>query len=571
MSVDVIIVNSPNKNIDYPGLSLPVLSAALREKGYRVLQIDYNVILRDQILSQHGLNNLLECIVPFLCSEYCESEFHLLRLGQLNDYIKRLNISYRFSYLENVKFKVQNQEFEWVFSKEKRFRAYLELFKINRALHYIIDACILSHTELPSGFIADSIEGIFSDLISKIATDSPCLLGFSILDIQRGFSLALINKIRPSYDGKIVVGGPDATRFPEEYMKLCKGIDIVFVGESEESLPCLVNELKSANPKINAIPGIYYRKKSGAVRNNKSRPIDFNYNQSPDFHGLPLKKYLTPALPLQISRGCYWEKCNFCIHYDTYGTYHKRNIELVINDIKNLVSEYKTKYFHFTDDCISLALADKLTESIIHNKLDIRWLSYFRFEKGLNKNRLDRIYSAGGRVLELGLESASEKVLELMNKKVSISATKRIIEDASKRGFLLKLFMFHGYPGENINELKETIEFTQKRILEKKIRAFFPLRNRFELLRGSDIYESCRAGKNKYVKKMWESSGLFGIRGQYVSDINDTETIKLINEFVINIKKYMETEKIYNTDDENVMLDLIVMEHKNPKKGWHCI
>jgi len=336
-------------------------------------------------------------------------------------------------------------------------------------------------------------------------------------------------------------------------------------------LPRLVSELKSANPEINTIHGIYYRNKLCVIRNTKPKPIDFNYNQPPDFNGLPLKKYLTPALPLQISRGCYWKKCNFCIHYDTYGSYHKRNIELVINDIKSLVSKYKTKYFHFTDDCISLALADKLTESIICNKLDIRWLSYFRFEEGLNKDRLDKIYLAGGRVLEVGLESASENVLELMNKRISMNATKRIIEDASKRGFLLKLFMFHGYPGENINELKETIEFTQKRILEKKIRPFFPLRNRFELLKGSEIYESCRTGKNKFVKKMWESSGLFGIRGEYVSNIDDIETMKLINEFVVNVKKHMKTEKVYNTDDENVMLDLIVIEHKDSKKDWHCI
>jgi len=249
LPVDVILVNSPNKNIDYPGLSLPVLTAALRSNGYKVLQIDYNVILRDQMLSQHGLKNLLECILPFLGSEYYESEFHLSKLGQLNNYIKRLNQLYSFSYLENVKYKVQNQEFEWVFSHEKRFRAYLELFKLNRALHYIIDACILSHAELPGGSIADAINGVFSDLIGKVATETPCLLGFSILDIQRGFSLALIKKIRQSYDGKIVVGGPDATRFPEVYIKLCKEIDIVFAGGVRRIIASLGKRIEVGQPR----------------------------------------------------------------------------------------------------------------------------------------------------------------------------------------------------------------------------------------------------------------------------------------------------------------------------------
>ena len=571
MTIDVFLVSTPNKNIDYPGLSLPILTSSLRNKGFDVLQIDYNVILRDKILTAKGLTDLSENMLPSMVPVFLHSGFHLSKLGELQDYLVCLNDYYQFTYLEEVKLKVQERNFAWVFSEEKRFKAYLDLFKVNRALHYIIDAAIAESDILPDCYVLALIQNIFIDLENKITAECPAIVGFSILDIQRGFTFALIKKIRSTFGGTIAVGGPDPTRFPKEYIKLCSDIDILFTGESEESFPLLLQAIKSERQSLESIPGIYYRNQKGGLVVNESTGVDFSATPTPDFNGLPLEKYLTPALPLQVSRGCYWGKCNFCIHYDTYGSYQKRNIDKVIEDIKTTINKHNTKYFHFTDDCISVSLADQLTEAILSNNINIRWLSYFRLEKGLNKDRLSMIYQAGGRVLEFGLESASEKVLHLMNKTIFLNSAAKVIDDASAIGFLVKLFMFHGYPGENLEDLLKTINFTEQRILNRKVRAFFPLRNRFELLKGSEIYDRCRSKKESHVKKIWEPSGLFGIRSEYLSDIDEGKTMMAISMFVENIREYMKKEHIYNTDDENVMLDLLVLDYKNDISKWGCI
>lgn len=571
MNTDVLLINAPNKNIDYPGLSLPILTSALREKGFKVTQVDYNVILRDRIITNKGLSDLLKNLLPSIIPVFSNSGFHLTKLGELYDYLVYLNDYYKFSYLEEVKLKVQARDFLWVFSEEKRFKAYLDLFKINRALHYIIDTAIAESDILPGCYSLTLIQDIFIDLKKKINAENPVVLGFSILDIQRGFSFNLIKKIRTSYSGTIIVGGPDPSRFPEEYMQLCGDIDILFAGESEESFPLLLQSIKSKKQSIGSIPGIYFRNSKGDVVANESKGVDFNATPTPDFSGLPLDKYLTPALPLQLSRGCYWGKCSFCIHYDTYGSYQKRNIEKVINDIKITVNKHNTKYFHFTDDCISLSLADQFSDAIISNNIKIMWLSYFRLEKGLNIDLLFKIYQAGGRVLEFGLESASETILHLMNKEISLDTVDKVINEASEIGFLVKLFMFHGYPGETLEDLNKTINFTEQKILNKKARAFLPLRNRFELLKGSDIYERCKSKNEINVKKIWEPSGLLGIRSEYLSTIDEEKTMLAINLFVEHIREYMKKEHIYNTDDENVMLDLLSLDYKNEISKWGCI
>ena len=567
--MDVILVNAPNKNIDYPGLSLPVLTSALRHNGIRTKQIDYNVILRDKLLTRDCLVDLHANVLPYLVEVYSESEFHLANISELYSFLTRLSGSPGFDNLEKVKLLAQRRDFAEIYSNSIYTRSFLDLFKLNRALHYIVDACI-QYEGLPEGPFASSFRDVFSDLVDLATTSKPVVIGFSILDIQRSFSLALINSLRRSYGGLLVVGGPDTTRFPDEYLKLSPAIDIVFNGEAEESFPALVEMVLNGNTNYRLIPGIHYRDDCGEIRHTQSQLIDYNYQRPPDFTGLPLSKYLTPAFPIQISRGCYWEKCSFCVHYDTYGQYHKRSVDLVVNDLEHLVAEYGAKYFHFTDDCISISLAHKLANEILARNIDIRWLSYFRIEGGLSKDLLAKLYAAGGRVLELGLESASSRVLELMNKEISIDTARRLIDDAAEVGFLLKLFMFHGYPGETAEDLDKTIQFTLPRILDKKIRAFFPLRNRFELLKGSDVYDECLSGTNENIEKVWVPSGRFGIRAEYKLTGDEGSTETLINEFVLKVKAHMDEHNVYNADDENVMLDLITLEYSSQNSAWKC-
>lgn len=581
INIDALLISTPNKNIDYPGLSLPILSAALRQENYLVEQLDLNMTLRDKLITQKGLSCIIQSTIPSIAILLSSREAHLAVINKIYDYFRFLHDNYGFDFLEKVKIRAQDRNFKWIFEKEKRFTAFLHLFKINRALHYIIDIIVAYLDMLPLDYASNIFVEEIENISNIIKIKKPSFVGFSILDIQRRFSLKLVEKIRKDFSGIIAVGGPDPTRFEKEYIEYCRNVDVIFARESEISLPMFIGEYKkNGTNSFSKIPGILYRK-NGAIIKNQNAPVDLSEVPTPDFDGLPLNLYLTPTLPIQSSRGCYWQKCRFCIHWDTYcDVMTKNNTELkthfryrapqkVIKDIKFLTKKYNAKYFHFTDDCIPIFQAKELIEEITKNSLDIRWLAYFRFEDEMNIDLLNDIKNAGGRVLEMGLESGSDYVLELMNKNISIKTAKRVVSDASGIGLMIKLFMFHGFPGERLNDLKKTIRFTKTQILNKHVRPFLPLRNRFELLGGSDIFKNIE--HESTVLKYWKPSGLFGIRAEYLLKKNEIPVQKLVSKFVQEIRDYMSINKIYNTDDDNVMLDLIVMDFSPTKAGWRCM
>lgn len=574
MGIDILLLSTPNKNIDYPGLSLPILSAALRHAGVSVEQQDINITFRDSLVTEEGLSGILEDSIPAYAHAFSGSEVDAKRLLSIFNYFSRIKDNFGFESIAEVKVRAQAREYEGIFEEDALFGRYLSLFKINRALHYLIDIAVSLSYDHYNDYLTEEVKKNLREIAAQISISRPSIVGISILDIQRHYSLRLIEHIRDEYPGKIIVGGADPTRFAREYIENCKEIDAVFCREAEISLPLYVESLPTGDEAIKKISGIVFRDADGNMVVNRQKPVDLTTIQSPDFRGLPLDLYLTPALPIQASRGCYWQQCRFCIHWDTYCDFRMRSPAKVLEDVETLARQHKTRYFHFTDDCLPIQKIDEFRELLRlfrESNVNARWLAYLRFEDEVDRPLLEEIFSAGGRVLEIGLESASSRILKSMRKNISVAVADRIVEDASSIELLVKVFMFHGYPGEGIADAKQTIDFAERHIYGKRIRPFLPLRNRFELLKGSDIYRSVLAGTEKGVTAFWEPSGLFSIRAEYMLHSQEIGIQDLIGEFVDRARGYMKTNKIYSTDDENVMLDLLVLEERPLRSEWRCI
>jgi len=564
MQLDILLISAPNKNIDYPSLALPSLAGAIHDNGLSSKIIDLNIEIRDKIITKIGLYDLINNVIPLLLCMSKNNILYLHRLRSAYDFLISLENQFGFSYIEETKNLAQKRLYENIFNDEKRFKSYLHIFQINRTLHNIIEASIIKFELLDSTFLHTIIKNELDNLKNIIIQNNVKIIGFSILDIQRAFSYFLIKEIKKYYNGFIVVGGSDPTRFPEEYLKYFQEIDIVFWREADISLPIFIRNIKYSANVIEITPSIYYRDSLNNIQFSSTNDICFDDLSTPIFNDLPLNKYLTPIFPIQTSRGCYWKKCKFCIHYDTYNQFIKRSPQKVLDDIKKIILLHDAKYFHFTDDALPISMAKELFENL--STLNIKWLSYIRFENQFTDEIIKLQKLAGASVIEAGLESASEKVLKLMNKNINLDTVQRIIDNASANNILVKLFMFYGYPGETIDDLKLSLNFIEANILNKKIRPFLTIRNRFELLKGSTIYNEVTANRNKYIKKVWLPSGIFSIRAEYLISHDNNEIEEMLATFLEKMDSYINENNIYSTNDENITLDLITRDYDYKSK-----
>jgi len=183
---------------------------------------------------------------------------------------------------------------------------------------------------------------------------------------------------------------------------------------------------------------------------------------TPDFADLPLPDYLSPrpVLPLAASRGCYWGKCRFCPEAAApTHPYRSGSAQEFPDRLLALAAQYGVRDFHLTDNAIPIpvlqALAARQTE--LH---DIRWHGFVRFERALLDPALVAGLAASGcTLLQLGLESGSQSVLEQMAKGTNLHEAAQILENLRVAGIASYVYVMTGIPGESAADAALTRSF----------------------------------------------------------------------------------------------------------------
>lgn len=558
--IDILLLSMPTKNMDYPALSLPALTASLKSHGYEVVQRDLNTEIRDNLLTTKALSNLRTRVLPALAQETVNNPQAYAHVNEAMELLAYVERRWSFDEIQKTKELMQKRCYHDVFSQEAFFDMALSLFQISRFLHWFFDIYIHRPTVFDDCGVPNPIEDVLRDLVKSIRYLAPKIVGFTVLDIQRRFTLWFAHRIRNSYEGKIVFGGADPSRFGQIYLERYPFIDYIFLREAEESLPQFLHQLHADKDLWDTVPGLGFRE-DGKIRVNQVEPVTPNSIRTPDFSGFPLDKYLMPTLPIQASRGCYWRKCKFCIHWRTYSHYYRRPVQNIVNDIQTLSSVYNTRFFHFTDDELAVDLGTSIADEILRRELNVRWLTYARLEKRFDIAVLSKWYESGARVIEWGLESASQHVIDLMCKGIRVEDVQPILNNAAQAGILNKLFCFHNYPGESVEDLKITLEFLRDNILRRKIRPFLAIRNKLFLLKGSILYEEAIADRETGIfAKLWMPHGIFSIETEYEDVSSYAHKGQLVTRFLREIRMYMQERGIFSTDDENVTMDLVVLD-----------
>jgi radical SAM superfamily enzyme YgiQ (UPF0313 family) len=474
----ILLLFPPSWLPSQPFLSLPALTGFLRAQGLEVIQRDINIEFLEILLSKKSAQELLCRIKQEL--DKGPGHHHIDRYNLLREATEYLPLA--AERIEEAKRVLRTEDFYTIERYTESLSIMDRYLELVSALYYPSTLSVYSNSTRYSVYSSHDLMSALGDegenpflgffrehLLDSILDTRPEVVGISITSTSQllpGLTLArLIKGARP--DVHLTIGGSIFTKLIDN---LLLGVDVFFsfvdsfvVFEGEHALLELANQL-SGGKDLGKVPNLIYKKDGRVIINEPFHIEEVSQLPTPDYNGLPFGLYHSPrpVLPVQTSRGCYWGKCTFCnLHYD-HRYYRPKGIDSIVRDIQTLKERHDTPYFFFADECIPIPTLKRLVKAL--PELNLKWIGGVRFEEGLTRELIRDMRRAGCLKLVFGMESYSQRVLDLMKKGTRRETIKRILEDCLEEGVATHLYTIVGFPTETVGEAVESMDF----ILENK-------------------------------------------------------------------------------------------------------
>lgn len=300
---------------------------------------------------------------------------------------------------------------------------------------------------------------ILLNCVKQVMALKPDAVGVSmIFSEQLPMGAALGRYLRQQCKLKVFMGGSCLIEGAEHFMKWYpEAADVVVAGDGEKPLLQLLSS--NCNPK--GIAGAVYRDNGQVIKEPPIFEKDVDQFGIPDFSGLDLYGYFSPepVIPLLLSRGCYWRKCTFCVHYFSAGdTYRVRSLDAIIEVLQSFVDK-GLKNFSFVDEMIAPGQFVRLAESIKNANLGITYYAYSKPNKTFSPAVLKEIAESGCKYLLWGVESGNQRILDLMGKGTRVEEISEVMKNAHAVGIENHIFIICGFPTETHEEFADTLRF----------------------------------------------------------------------------------------------------------------
>lgn len=310
-------------------------------------------------------------------------------------------------------------------------------------------------------------KSFLSEKAEEIAEQNNDIICISMTDLSQLIPVfTLAGMLKKVTDAKIVLGGNYATQIYEDMLKyediFTDYIDYLIIGDGETSIVDLCNFLDGRGS-ISDVENLSYysdEEKKVVSTHFTCRHIDLNEVAYPDFTDYDFSKYFTPdpTFPIQLSKGCYWGKCNFCDYaYGQLG-YCPKRIDRIIDEIKYYVDNYSASKFMFVDEAIPPVFYNRLALAIIEAGLKINYYSFARLEDGYTPEVLKNLHDSGARLFLWGYECESLRIMEMMNKGINSEKRLDILLDSHRAGIWNNGLFIFGYPTETPEEIQKTMD-----------------------------------------------------------------------------------------------------------------
>lgn len=254
--------------------------------------------------------------------------------------------------------------------------------------------------------------------------------------------------------------------------------DQVCLDAGERPLLALLEYLRGERP-VTRLVRTFVRQ-AGAVRyiNCGEPDIPFAEIGTPSWDGLPLDRYLgvldmlNPMHrlwsearwnKLTVAHGCYWKKCSFCdVSLDYIARYEAASADVLVDRIEAVIKETGQTGFHFVDEAAPPKALKAMAEELQRRQRTISWWGNIRFEKAFTPELCQQLAESGCIAVSGGLEVASNRLLKLMNKGVSVEQVARVTHAFTEAGILVHAYLMYGFPSQTVQDTVDALEYVRQ-------------------------------------------------------------------------------------------------------------
>ena len=262
--------------------------------------------------------------------------------------------------------------------------------------------------------------------------------------------------------------------------------DFITLDSGEKPLLALLDHLEQHRP-VEQLVRTYTR--THGFIHHPEVDIPLSECGTPTYAGLPLDDYLSLLdmlnpmhrlwsdgrwNKLTIAHGCYWKKCSFCdVNLDYISRYDRAETDVLIHRIQSLIEETGQTGFHFVDEAAPPKALKALSSSLIERNINISWWGNIRFEKSFDTELCELMAQSGCIAVTGGLEVASDRLLKLMKKGVSVEQVARVTRAFSDAGILVHAYLMYGFPTQTVQETIDSLEYVRQLFLAGCIQSGF--------------------------------------------------------------------------------------------------
>lgn len=513
---DLLLITPPFTQLNTPYPATAYLKGFLNTKQISSFQMDLGIEVILKLFSKEGLADLFTYADEM---ESIQSENAERILALQETYIKVVDSVITFlqgkrpslarqicngQFLPQAKRFEQLDDMEWAFGNmglQDKAKHLATLF-LEDISDFIIE-CVDPHFGFSRyaerlGRSANSFDELHEELLAepsyvdiisleileqRIQEIQPKLLCFSVPfpgNLYSAFRCAQYSKLHyPSI--KIAMGGgfPNTELRSLTDTRVFDYFDFITLDDGELPIELLVEKVLGKN-KEPEYKRTFLREGDKVVYQNNSKRSDYKQQDvgTPDYADLLLEDYISVIEvansmhslwsdgrwnKLTMAHGCYWGKCTFCdISLDYIKLYEPLAARTIVDRMEELIAQTGETGFHFVDEAAPPALMREVALEIIRRELVVSWWTNIRFEKSFTPDLCQLLVASGCIAVSGGLEVASNRLLALIQKGVTVEQVARVTHNFTEAGIMVHAYLMYAYPTQTVQETIDSLEMVRQ-------------------------------------------------------------------------------------------------------------